>query len=407
MVLASACTSGNIAPGAAVTATSRTTTSSSVETSSTNAPVSRGSTTSATIAATTTPTAPPSAPPPTTPTTVAVAPPTTEPPFVDCPETPSRLQDVSSSSDTAPEFDVPAATDVRPLPARAVYVDPNSLAANAGAAERDDRSKAVETRLAAVPTAVTVGDFLGDKVTSEVQRVTTGASALGQMAVLQVYNLPYRDIGGGFSAGGANNAEEYRAFTETVAAAIGNRAALIILEPDSLGQMRSLSNQRQFERYLLLNEAVDRYAKLPNARVYLDGTHCGWIPAELMAQRLLRAGVGRAQGFFTNVANYQPTDAELSRARSISQLTGGAHFVVDTGRNGNGPYPGALRNRWCNPPGRALGSLPTLATNESLADAFLWIKTPGASDGNCGRGNPPAGTFWTERAVELATNAGW
>ena len=314
---------------------------------------------------------------------------------------------MSASSDSAPEFDAPSAADVRPLPARAVYVDPYGLAANALATERDERGKAVETRLATVPTAFTVGDFLGDKVTSEVQRVTNGAGAAGQMAVLQVYNGPYRALGGGFSAGGASNAAEYRAFTETVAAAIGNRAVLIILEPDSLGQMRSLSNQRQFERYLLLNEAVDRYAKLPNARVYLDGTHCGWIPAELMAQRLLRAGVGRAQGFFTNVANYQPTDAELSRARSISQLTGGTHFVVDTGRNGNGSYPGALRNRWCNPPGRALGSLPTLTTNEPLADAFLWIKAPGASDGNCGRGNPPAGAFWTERAIELATNAGW
>jgi endoglucanase len=341
-------------------------------------------------------------------TTASAAPTTTiEPPVVDCPETPSRIQDVGASSDTAQQFDVPTAIAVRQLPRRSLYVDPESIAAKALAVEADERARAVEARLAAVPTAFTVGDFLGDKVTSEVQRVTAGATEAGQMAVLQIYNLPYRDIGGGFSAGGASNGDEYRTFTEAVAAGIADRAAVIILEPDALGQMRALTNQRQFERYLLLNQAVDRYAKLPNARVYLDGTHCGWIPAELMAQRLLRAGVERAQGFFTNVANYQPTDAEMTRARIISRLTGGTHFVIDTGRNGNGSYPGALRSRWCNPPGRALGTLPTLTTNEPLADALLWVKTPGASDGSCGRGNPPAGAFWTARAIELATNAGW
>ncbi|MCW3842632.1 glycoside hydrolase family 6 protein [Micromonospora yasonensis] len=41
---------------------------------------------------------------------------------------------------------------------------------------------------------------------------------------------------------------------------------------------------------------------------------------------------------------------------------------------------------WCNPPGRGLGLRPTTATGDPLADAFLWVKTPGQSDGQCDRG---------------------
>jgi endoglucanase len=106
-----------------------------------------------------------------------------------------------------------------------------------------------------------------------------------------------------------------------------------------------------------------------------------------------------------NVANYYRTEDEVARAEIISTLTGGAHFVVDTSRNGRGPFTGQLANPWCNPPGRGLGAAPTTDTGSDRADAFLWIKTPGASDGECGRGNPPAGAWWQEQAEELARNA--
>ncbi|MFI5427363.1 glycoside hydrolase family 6 protein [Aeromicrobium sp. UC242_57] len=74
--------------------------------------------------------------------------------------------------------------------------------------------------------------------------------------------------------------------------------------------------------------------------------------------------------------------------------------VIDTSRNGAGS-----NGEWCNPSGRALGPEPQAGTAGSL-DAYLWIKPPGESDGECG-GGPPAGEFWTERALELAANAGW
>ena len=364
-----------------------------------------------TTAATSAPTA--SASPPTTvaPTTApatttstTVVPDPTEAP---CPEVPPPARDLSASLDREP-FEPPADfVATRPLPSGGFAVRTGSPAAQAAAATADPGARAVLTRLAGVPNALSVGDWLGDGVTATVAQASAAASSAGSISVLQIYNLPHRDAGGGFSAGGAPTADAYRAFTAAVIAGIGATNTIVILEPDSLGQMRSLNAAQQRERYDLLNETVDAYATLPNAWVYLDAAHCGWLSAEVNAQRLLRAGVARAQGFFVNVANYQPTAAEVWRAHQIALLTGGRHFVVDTGRNGNGPFVGALTNRWCNPPDRALGTEPTRGTASRFADAYLWIKQPGASDGTCGRGNPAAGAFWPERAVELAHNTGW
>ena len=67
---------------------------------------------------------------------------------------------------------------------------------------------------------------------------------------------------------------------------------------------------------------------------------------------------------------------------------------------------GAANGEWCNASGRALGARPTAATGNSLADAFLWIKPPGESDGTC-NGGPAAGVFWPEYAIGLAQRASW
>ena len=73
-------------------------------------------------------------------------------------------------------------------------------------------------------------------------------------------------------------------------------------------------------------------------------------------------------------------------------------FVIDTSRNGAGYAP---KYEWCNPPGRKIGNPPTIETGEPLVDAFLWLKRPGESDGEC-NGGPKAGAFWDENAIELA-----
>lgn len=94
--------------------------------------------------------------------------------------------------------------------------------------------------------------------------------------------------------------------------------------------------------------------------------------------------------------------------------------MIDTSRNGQGPWDASGYGlsdpqEWCNPLLRGLGRLPTADTGNALIDAYLWIKTPGESDGECNRGaaidpvrgyeNPAAGAWFPEMALELVENA--
>ena len=99
------------------------------------------------------------------------------------------------------------------------------------------------------------------------------------------------------------------------------------------------------------------------------------------------------------------------------------HFVIDTSRNGQGPWtppanhPAGDPQDWCNPPDRGLGYRPTADTGQPLVDAYLWVKIPGESDGQCYRWtsgpldpvrnmqDPPAGQWFPEMALELVHNA--
>ncbi|MDT7761333.1 MAG: endoglucanase, partial [Mycobacterium sp.] len=139
--------------------------------------------------------------------------------------------------------------------------------------------------------------------------------------------------------------------------------------------------------------------------VYIDGGHSRWVSADGMAARLNQVGVDHTRGFSVNTANFLTTDEETGYGEAISALTNGSHYVIDTSRNGAGPAPDAPLN-WCNPSGRALGAPPTTATAGAHADAYLWIKRPGESDGSCGRGDPGAGRFMSQNAIDLARNAG-
>ena len=134
-----------------------------------------------------------------------------------------------------------------------------------------------------------------------------------------------------------------------------------------------------------------------------------WMPAKVAAERLKKAGIDKAQGFALNTSNYRATDELIAYGKEISAMVGGKHFVIDTSRNGNGPLElpegeDAGEKAWCNPPGRALGSPPTTQTADPLCDAYLWLKKPGESDGEC-NGGPKAGEWWQEQALELARNA--
>jgi endoglucanase len=121
-----------------------------------------------------------------------------------------------------------------------------------------------------------------------------------------------------------------------------------------------------------------------------------------MAARLKKAGVARARGFALNVSNFVTTAQSGTYAEALVKKLPGEHgYVIDTSRNGKG-----AGGEWCNPPGRALGPRPTTATKYRHADAYLWVKVVGESDGEC-NGGPAAGQWMPEYALSLAKAAGW
>jgi endoglucanase len=338
------------------------------------------------------------------------------------------------------------------------------------------------------------------EVQRKVNETVNAAGGQHSVPVLVAYDVPFRDCGQ-FSAGGALNTADYLAWIDGFARGIGSSKAVVLLEPDGLGIIpyntdingnaewcqpalsgTGLTPQAaNHARYEQISGAVVRLEKQPNVSVYLDGTHSAWLGVGDIAQRLAKAGVASAQGFFLNVSNYQFTQNSVQYGTWISDCIasgnyagcpnqywnggpdgtaiarllgawngvalsnygvwsdtmsdpalntsginarfstpGTTHFVIDTSRNGLGPwrptasYPDA--QDWCNPPGRGLGVRPTADTGNALVDAYLWVKVPGESDGSCNRGvsgstidpewggitDPAAGEWFPQQALQLA-----
>ncbi|MDP9429290.1 MAG: glycoside hydrolase family 6 protein [Actinomycetota bacterium] len=280
-----------------------------------------------------------------------------------------------------------------PLAGMAFY-GPNTGAALAAAQPgRTPEDAAALAELASVPTTTWLGAWSGD-VTATVRREVAAAQAAGAVPVLVAYNIPGRDCGG-YSAGGVDSSAAYLQWIRAVAAGIGTATAVVVVEPDALAQLCADPT----ERLALLRSAVGVLEQNPGTHTYLDAGHSSWIGAATMAERLRAAGSAEADGFALNVSNFQTTASNVAYGEQVSSLLGGAHFVVDTSRNGNGPG-----TDWCNPPGRAIGEHPTAQTGQARVDAYLWIKRPGESDGTC-NGGPAAGTFWDSYAIGLVRGA--
>lgn len=277
-----------------------------------------------------------------------------------------------------------------------LFVDPESPAqrqVEAWRAGRPTDARRLE-QVAGASQADWFGPWHAD-VRGAVDRRVTRIAEAGALPVLVVYAIPARDCGG-YSAGGIGSPEGYRAWIRAFAEGLAGRRAAVVLEPDALAGLDCLSAGDRRTRLELLADAVDVLSADPGVLVYLDAGHSGWHPAGEMARRLTAAGVSRAQGFSLNVSNFRATAGEVAYGREVSALTGGGHFVVDTGRNGAGAPPDGA---WCNPPGRRLGERPRHVADPVL-DAFVWLKRPGESDGSC-NGGPAAGQWWAEYALGL------
>src|SRR5258705_5217656 len=306
---------------------------------------------------------------------------------------------LADPAQVGPAPGVRLADDANPLAGAPFYVNPGSAAMRA--AQAANPPSAELTAVANTPQAywIVPGSSAGT-----VAKYTGGRQAAGAIPVLTIYGISHRDCGS-FGAGGMGSAGDYRAWIDGIASGVGASRVAIILEPDALAMADCLSSDQRQERYDLIRYAVDTLTRNPGTAVYVDGGHLRWHSAEDMAARLNKVDVGRARGFSLNIANFFTTEDEIGYGEAISALTNGSHYVIDTSRNGVGPAPDSGLN-WCNPSGRALGTPPTAATGGAHADAYLWIKRPGESDGTCDKGDPAAGTFVSQYAIDLARKAG-
>jgi endoglucanase len=281
-----------------------------------------------------------------------------------------------------------------------LYVNPASSARRQADAWRRSRpaDAALMDKIASQPIAQWVGSWnadIGGDIADAVSRIT-GQNAL---PVFVAYNIPGRDCGQ-YSAGGANGSNAYKQWIRDFANGLGNRRAVVILEPDALAGMNCLSRPLQEERINLIHDAV-RVLKAKRAAVYIDAGHARWVDPVEMANRLNRAGIAEADGFSLNISNFLGNSVNIAYGTEVSKRVGGKHFIIDTSRNG---LNASNAGNWCNPTGQRVGTAPTTHTGNALVDAFLWIKTPGESDGTCG-GGPAAGKWWGEYALGLAGGA--
>lgn len=287
-----------------------------------------------------------------------------------------------------------------PLRGQRLYVNLASPArAQADAWRRTRPADAAHMqRIAAQPQAIWLGDWVRD-IRGEVNRLVTQIQAAGAVPVLVAYNIPNRDCGL-YSAGGARGGDAYRRWIQGFAQGLNRRRAVVILEPDGLASSDCLPVRLRDERMVLMREAVQALTAA-GAAVYIDAGNANWRQPETMARMLNNVGIERAQGFALNVSNFHGLQPNLAYGERLSRLVGGKHFIVDTSRNGRGA---AIEANWCNARGQALGRAPTTTTGHPLADAYLWVKTPGQSDGTC-NGGPRAGEWWADYALELSRAA--
>lgn len=288
------------------------------------------------------------------------------------------------------------------------FIDPDGNAARQAEEWRADRpgDAAEMDRIAGQPVADWFGGWVAD-IRAGVDARVTAITGAGALPLLVAYDIPFRDCGQ-YSAGGQNDPDAYRTWIDAFAAGIGDRPAVVILEPDGLTLTDCLDEAQTAERFELLRYATESLSAEPGTDVYIDAGHSDWLPGDEDARRLALAGIDTAAGFALNTSNFQLTDDLVAYGLAVSDAigAGGTHFVIDTSRNGDGPWRSDEPEAWCNPPDRALGDRPTTDTADPLVDAYLWVKRVGESDGSC-RGAPDAGQWYPEYALGLAQRAHW
>ncbi|KAI1812893.1 1, 4-beta cellobiohydrolase [Poronia punctata] len=238
---------------------------------------------------------------------------------------------------------------------------------------------------------------------------------------LVIYDLPGRDCAAKASNGelSADELDRYKSeYIDPIVEKIKanpNSAFALIIEPDSLPNLVTNIDETACQEAADAYEAGVAYAleqlNLPNVVMYIDAGHGGWLGwddnikpgAEELAKVYKAAGSPeQVRGFATNIAGWNAWDLspgefadspdgqynacqneEIYVTKFSAALESAgfpAHAIVDTGRNG----VTGLREEWgdwCNVDGAGFGVRPTADTGSDIADAFVWGKPGGESDG--------------------------
>jgi len=300
---------------------------------------------------------------------------------------------------------VPAPANGNPLSGARFFVDHEN---GVSAAARDYPLLHV---IADEPGTARFGGFSGPDVGAVVHSYLVRAAHQepGTIPLLSTYRVAGGHCGH-YTPTAADEAS-YHQFVESFARGIGHHHAVLFLEMDALITTPCLSSAGVTVRMRELHGAVNTLtAHCPHLVIYLDAGAADALSAAHTARLLRRAGVGQIRGFFLNSTHFDWTSREIAYGEQVSRMTGGKHFVVNTGENGRGPLipPDRVHQGnevLCNPPGRGLGPKPTTNTGYPKVDAFAWTSNPGESGGACVPGAPPTGNYWPAYGLMLVRNA--
>ena len=243
-----------------------------------------------------------------------------------------------------------------------------------------------------------------------------GAERARKTPIVVLYGIPNRDCGS-FSKGGHPNAASYKEWIDRVSAIIGQRRAVVIIEPDAINYCGHKKGSAEYkERADLLTYCARKLKENnPNVASYIHAGNSDLVTKhpEAVANAIIDGGLKYMRGFALNVSGLGGTAEEQAGAeRFVTYLASkgfkDVHYVIDTGRSGinrpkhqnaNAPYNS------CNNFNAALGPRSTTKTTGAHADAYLWINGGGGSDGECNMGAPAAGLPYPEYTRHLVQNA--
>jgi hypothetical protein len=237
-----------------------------------------------------------------------------------------------------------------------------------------------------------------------------GDSDPGTIPIISTYFL-HPNLGGCATTSQINAyMPKFKKQIDAMAKATGRHPAVFLLELDAIGSSSCMAKGGSLPAW----EAALRYEmhamqSLPHTVVYIEGGYSDSNSVGYTAKVLNAIDVNSIRGFFTNDTHNEWTSNEVRWATKIAAKTHGAHFIVNTSDNGQGPklnpHPTTQGvEDTCNPPGRGPGIEDTTDTGFKFADAFLWTHPPGMSGGHC-NGGPSSGTFFAAMAEGEATRA--